>query len=883
MGICSQNLLPFVKSFVIDKEKKFTPKRIVWRKSQFSSVYTDHFSIEVTLSGMPRRTTLSMKSSRWNLGKPEGWKCYQELTEKAAEKIEEIVLNDEIGINDAMKKVTAIDNQIKFSAFGKTRDKSKKARVAKVAKQSSEETDNLELIRRQSQKMEDEVIRIKSQNLGRAGSIFKMKEVINGPKKGGQEPTAIKNPITGELVVSNEEIKKVTLAYCVDNLTKKSTNTDVEKEKDLRKTVHELRMKEEDTEELEIGWKDFEEVLKKFGLKKTKSYDFLLKSGKRYQEVMFKFCKKMISTEEFPLSFNRTVLYMIWKQKGPAEILKNSRFIHMKDTFLPRLCEALVVGKMKQVIINSSSKYQIGGQPGHATDEHIFTVKCVWARLEKENTGMIITLVDIVAFFDREDMFDVMETLHKIGVNRKAARVWYQLNKDTEISVKTASGMTDTALVGDCIGQGTAGGALVSQANLDQGLMEHFENSSEEIDYGNVKLQPLAYQDDILKGSKDVLDAKVGNIRLAAMLDSKGLEAHPDKTCFIVCGSKSYKDQVTHDLHQNSMMFGKFAVKQREYDRYLGQVLHGGGLDESALATVKERSGRIKGAALEIKSIIEEFQMQCIGGMMAAWELWEKALVPSLLSGAGTWFGPGHCKDAIELCDKIQNFFWRVVLAVPESCPKLALRCETGMIGMKWRIWEAKLNLLMRIKNHNTSVLCRQVYEEGRRNGWPGLWEEVREICEVLGLPDMNEETVTKSAVRNAIFENHYSDLKSEMEKSTGKLEPIKNEDFRKVQNYFSEKSIHTSRMAFRIRSQMVKEIPGNMKNKYKNKVSSINDSGLICKHCSDGAIMTQGHCMVCPAWEKLRVGLDLKDIRDLVIFFKRLLDERAKLEKESV
>ena len=148
----------------------------------------------------------------------------------------------------------------------------------------------------------------------------------------------------------------------------------------------------------------------------------------------------------------------------------------MKDTFLPRLCEALVVGKMKQVIINSSSKYQIGGQPGHATDEHIFTVKCVWAMLEKQNTGMIITLVDIVAFFDREDIYDVMQTLHKIGVNRKAARVWYQLNRDTEISVKTASGMTDTALVGDCIGQGTAGGALVSQANLDQGLMEHFES-----------------------------------------------------------------------------------------------------------------------------------------------------------------------------------------------------------------------------------------------------------------------------------------------------------------------------------------------------------------------------------------------------------------------
>ena len=64
-------------------------------------------------------------------------------------------------------------------------------------------------------------------------------------------------------------------------------------------------------------------------------------------------------------------------------------------------------------------------------------------------------------------------------------------------------------------------------------------------------------------------------------------------------------------------------------------------------------------------------------GLMAAWELWEKAVIPSLLSGAGTWFGLVECKKAVDLCDKLQNFYWRVMLSVPESCPKLALRCET--------------------------------------------------------------------------------------------------------------------------------------------------------------------------------------------------------------
>ena len=152
---------------------------------------------------------------------------------------------------------------------------------------------------------------------------------------------------------------------------------------------------------------------------------------------------------------------------------------------------------------------------------------------------MIITLVDIVAFFDREDIYDVMDTLHKIGVNKKAARVWYKLNEGTEISVKTASGLTDTALVGDCIGQGTAGGALVSQANLDQGLKEYFKDSKEDIHYGEVELKPLAYQDDILKGSKDVLDTQVGNIMLATMLESKGLEAHLTRPVLLCVGLRS--------------------------------------------------------------------------------------------------------------------------------------------------------------------------------------------------------------------------------------------------------------------------------------------------------------------------------------------------------
>ena len=635
-------------------------------------------------------------------------------------------------------------------------------------------------------------------------------------------------------------------------------------------------MEDMEGEGFEIDKEDFTQVLNKFKSKSTHSYDFLLKSGKRYQEAMFHFCKKMIEKEVFPNSFRRTILYMIWKQKGQAEILKTNRFIHLKESFLPRTCEALVVGKMKNCILQSSSKYQVGGQPGHGAEEHIFTIKSVWNRLEKRDMGMIITLVDIVAFFDREDIYDAMQTLHDIGVNPKAARLWYKLNEGTEISVKTASGMTERKVVGDVIGQGTSGAALVSQVNLDRGLMEYFGGSQDEISYGSVRLQPLAYQDDIMKGSKDVMGAQVGHIRLNAMLQDKGLEAHPDKTCVIVCGSKKYKKKVEQDLAAHPLQFGQFKIKHRESDRYLGQVLHTGGLEKSAEATVRERAGRIKGAALEIKSIIEDFQMQCIGGMRAAWVLWERALVPKLLSGAGTWFG-GECKEAIDVCDGVQNFFWRVMLGVPESCPKIALRCETRMIGMQWRIWQEKILLLQRIKKQDEATLSRQVYEEGKIMGWPGLGSEVADICQKIGIPNINDSFVSKKEVKEALFNHHYSDMKKELEKSK-KLKDIQNEDFTEIQPYFNEKSVESTRMAFKVRCMMVPEIPNNFKDKYKKK-----ENGLICSYCDEGQVMSQSHCLVCPAWAEQREGLDLTSIVDMATFFRKLLTERARLEALDV
>ena len=279
--------------------------------------------------------------------------------------------------------------------------------------------------------------------------------------------------------------------------------------------------------------------------------------------------------------------------------MKNNRFIHMKD-YLARSCEALVVGKMKQTMFDMSTIFQIGGQAGHSIEEHLFSVKSLMGLREEQGEGCILTLVDIVSFFDREDIRDVMDAMEEMGVNRKAARVWYRLNEKTEIKVKTAVGMTETVVVGALVGQGSTGAAVASQAMVDMGLKQYFGSSSDESYYGSVRFESAAFQDDILKPNDGVMSSQCGMTRLAAMLGERKLEAHREKTGYLVCGTKGFKEKVGKELEMMPLTFGDFEVKRKVCDKYLGQVIHQDGLASSVGATIQERLGKVKGAIYRV-------------------------------------------------------------------------------------------------------------------------------------------------------------------------------------------------------------------------------------------------------------------------------------------
>ena len=85
------------------------------------------------------------------------------------------------------------------------------------------------------------------------------------------------------------------------------------------------------------------------------------------------------------------------------------------------------------------------------------------------------------------------------------------------------------------------------------------------------------------------------------------------------------------------LRFGELKMKEKEQDVYLGDVLSSRGQAASVEATIANRMGRIKGSIYETAAILKDWRMQCVGGMMGAWDIWEMSIIPSLLANGGSW------------------------------------------------------------------------------------------------------------------------------------------------------------------------------------------------------------------------------------------------------
>ena len=340
-------------------------------------------------------------------------------------------------------------------------------------------------------------------------------------------------------------------------------------------------------------------------------------------------------TWALPKSPGKNII-QLYKGKGPKDDFNNMRNIHTKLE-IPKLFENMLLLRARPKIIEGTSKYQIGAMPGHRSSEDLFTLKSVIALYGLMGKALIMNLFDISKFFDRENLKDALGSLYKCGIVGKLYQLIFELNKCTEIRVKSASGLSDSKYIGENVTQGSVLGGLISANNLDTGIMEQFEGSEKEVGYGPILLKPLLFQDDISRLSTSRDAAQFGNDKVEACLESKLLDPNLDKSVFVIIGPKSCTKKIREDIKKNPLTLNGTIMKEKTSDKYLGDQIHQKGLKESVAATIKSREGKINAAIIEEHSIIDDCRVHTVGGSLAGLEIWELALIPSILNNCETW------------------------------------------------------------------------------------------------------------------------------------------------------------------------------------------------------------------------------------------------------
>ena len=174
-------------------------------------------------------------------------------------------------------------------------------------------------------------------------------------------------------------------------------------------------------------------------------------------------------------------------------------------------------------------------------------------QIEENDSEGVVSFYDMAKFFDKESLLDCMNTLNKkaqIDAN-KSYRMWYKLNENTKISVKTSVGESKTAPIKDSVGQGSFGAGLVSSLNIGCAVDDLFRGLCTAT-IGLLILVCLILQDDIMQMSTTANQARDGCQRIDEMLKEKQLSVNYSKTKYIILGKGYSRSKIVKDFKKNS-------------------------------------------------------------------------------------------------------------------------------------------------------------------------------------------------------------------------------------------------------------------------------------------------------------------------------------------
>ena len=271
--------------------------------------------------------------------------------------------------------------------------------------------------------------------------------------------------------------------------------------------------------------------------------------------------------------------------------------------------------------------------------------------------------------------------------------------------------------------------------------------------------------------------------------------------------------------------------------------------------------------------IIEDRRAAVLGGINLAFTFWDQAVLPMVLYNAESWCN--ITRKTYKILNDLFNTFFRSIFRIGTGTPIANFYWQVGAKKVENIILQKKLCFLHHLSNLEEGSLAREILEIQEENSYRGLFSECEEYINKLGRDKLRQMSKYqwKKEVRRFIEQKNEKELLQDIKK----YKKLDHGEFEKEKfarkDYFHNLDLEGVRTRFRISSKMVPTIRKNFSRKYRQQT-------LTCPACSslqgEKYLDTQEHVLtVCSAYSDLRNELNLGEDKDLVTFFKSVLERR--------
>ena len=444
----------------------------------------------------------------------------------------------------------------------------------------------------------------------------------------------------------------------------------------------------------------------------------------------------------------QTTIKSIYKGGNKANISESQRGIFLIN-IIPKVYELV---KITQNEKNNSkmSEMQAAGRKERSAMDNLIIMNTIIEnqRAQKLNTYMFFA--DAVKCFDKLWLKDCLLEMYNLGYDPNTLKILYEMNKETDVIIKTPVGNTDNIQVKEVVKQGTIFGPIMCCAETST-----VNSIGEEVKYryGKINIGMPVFMDDIATAGK-AEHIRKGISNCARMEREKKISFGLKKTKYMIVKTGREEEEEINE----TVKAGR--IQRTDKCKYLGITIS---TDGQLTEHIKELNTRCDIINREICAIGAKTQ---VGKeeVRVKLKLFETCLMPALLYGMEAW--KKLTKAEVQQLEKIQGKALKRIFSLPITTPYIGLIIETGAWPAEQRINYKSLMLYHNIINSSKDRLVKQIVQEQRaQNHQNTFYGKVRTIAEELNIKLEAAVAMKKSEWKRTIKDKIQNKIQERVEK----------------------------------------------------------------------------------------------------------------------